>query len=334
MRRNIVKKIAVGIACVTMVVTSFCGCKKTVQITTGMKSDVAFKMGKSECSMAEIMLTLIYEKNQYENDFGSSIWDKVVDGVSFEQNVKDEVKEKQTYLEALYLFAEDNDIVLNEEEKQAINDAANKYYTALDEEEKKISSVKESDVVSLFTKCYMADKVYDTIAKNADYEVSDEEARVMDIMYIYVENDREKIAQAYEKVKKGTDFYTIAKEYSEDKIYQTELGRGDMIETVEQEVFKLEIDESTGIIETEKGYYIVKCVNDYLEDKTEENKKNILETKQTEYFLEKFNPFMKNQNVDFNEKEWKKKSIKDMEGATSNNLYEIYENMKKELTAS
>lgn len=322
-------KKAVILVITAVILTSASGCDKTIKITTGMKEDVIFKLSDSECSLSEIVLMLVNEKNRYEKDFGEEIWNKKVDGKSMEDNVKASVKDKQVYLEAIYMLSLKKSVELTDEEEAALKASANEYFATLSKEETELMNVTEKDVFSLYKKSCLAEKVYKQIADNVNAEVSDEEARVMSAMYIYVRGNDEqaflKVNEAYEKVKAGADFYFVATEYSDDELIQTEFARGQMIEEVEEQAFELEADEYTQIIKAESGYYILKCVDDYLEDKTQSNKEKMMSDIINEEFLKEFEPFLREQKLDFNDSVWKDISLENYTKADTDSLFEVYE---------
>src|SRR5210317_512672 len=77
---------------------------------------------------------------------------------------------------------------------------------------------------------------------------------------------RKKIEDVQQKVKKGEDFATLAKTYSEGPSGPKggDLGyfrRGQMVKPFEEEAFSLKPDETSEIVETQFGYHLIK-VND------------------------------------------------------------------------
>ena len=321
-------KITVLLIVTVFFMISVSGCNKSIKITTGLKDDVIFKLSDKQCSLPQILVVLINEKNMYEKDFGQGIWEKKVQDMSMEESVKDGIKEQQIYMDAMYQLAEERKVILSDGEEQKIADASKEYFDTLTDTEKSLMNVTVEDIEDIYRKSLMGKKVYDSIVGQKEYEISDEEARVMSAMYIYVEGKNEesygKATQAYEKVKSGADFYTVAAEYSDDEIIQIDLGREGFVEEIEKAAFELAPDEYTEIIETDKGYYIVKCVESYLKDKTESNKTQILTNRQNEEFLKVFNPFLEKLQLDFNEKVWEKIKLSDYEQCTTASLFDIY----------
>ena len=321
-------KTALILAAAAMVVVLL-GCDKSIKITTGLKDDVIFKLSGKECSLSQIMIVLINEKNTYERDFGIGIWSKKIQNISMEERVKDEIKEQQIYVDVMYMLAKDKNITLTKEEEEKIAAASQEYFESLTDVEKSATKVTLNDIAEIYRKSLMSRKVYDSVAEKVEYEVSDEEARVMSAMYIYIKEKSEasyaKAVEAYNKIVAGADFYTVAEEYSDDQIIQIDLGREAFVEEIEEAAFKLKNDEYTGVLEAEKGYYIVKCVESYLKDKTESNKMLILNNKRNEEFLKIFNLFLEKQDLDFNNNVWDSIKLSDYGQCTTMTLFQVYD---------
>lgn len=320
-----------GVALCVMIMAAIMltlGCDKSIKITTGLKDDVIFNLSGSQCSLSQIMIVLINEKNTYERDFGQGIWSKSVQNISMEESVKEGIKEQQVYVDAMYMFAKEKNITLTKEEEQKIEEAAQEYFDTLTDTEKTTINVTLEDIKEIYRKSLMSRKVYDSIAEKVEYEVSDEEARVMSAMYIFIKEKNEashtKATEAYNKIAAGADFYTVAAEYSDDEIIQIDLGRDEFVEEIEAAAFELKADEYTDVLETEQGYYIVKCVENYIKDKTESNKILILTNKQNEEFLKTFNPFLENLDLDFNNKIWDSIKLSDYAQCTTVTLFQVY----------
>ncbi len=304
------------------------GCGKNVQVTTGLSNDVIYKLSDKECNLSEIILVLANEKNKYEASVGSEIWDITNEGTEMEESVKSLVKKQMTELEAISLFAEYKGIEISDEEKINIKTLAEKYYATLSNEEIEILSVSVEDVNNLYTKFLLSEKVYDYVSKNVSIEVSDEEARVIKVMYI-LKKDYTEAQTLLEQVNAGTDFYSLAQKNSEDINIIYEFGRGEVYEEFENVAFALAANENSQIVETDNGYYIIKCVDDYVVDKTEQNKENIIEEYEKKIFLKEYEPFLESQKLIFNNKVWDEISIKNYAKVKTDSLYTVYEEREK-----
>ncbi|MBU4482877.1 MAG: peptidyl-prolyl cis-trans isomerase [Actinobacteria bacterium] len=77
----------------------------------------------------------------------------------------------------------------------------------------------------------------------------------------------EKIKVVEDKLKDGGDFEDLARQYSDDGTSGENGGdlgyisKGQMVEEFEEALFALDIEEVSGIVETEYGFHIIKATN-------------------------------------------------------------------------
>lgn len=328
--------------CIIVIICILSGCNKDIKITTGLSRDEIFKIsGKSE-ELAEVMLVLMNEKNKYEAHLGEDIWTRTFEDTSLEAEIKDRVKNQMIELCAISIMAENENISLNDSEKEMLEQAASEYFETLSDTEKQLLGVTEANVFHLYEKMYLTDKYYDSVTKE-DREISDEEAKVIEVMYIYFQignkdiygtvtrYDEERISQIKDKaqsvldrVNQGGDFQSLAALESDDSEYKSVFGRGVMEESFETAAFMLADGETTGLVETEDGYYIIKCTHDYLEAETAENKKNLEDKYKSDKFKEIYEPFLEKQTLEFNNKVWQEISIQEYTEYVSTSLYDVY----------
>ena len=89
------------------------------------------------------------EKNRYEADFCADICQYENDNldVNLEKEVKEKAKKQLAKLKTVELLADDYKIVLDDEEKELLKEAANEYYSSLTEKEVELLKVNEDDVL-------------------------------------------------------------------------------------------------------------------------------------------------------------------------------------------
>ena len=63
------------------------------------------------------------------------------------------------------------------------------------------------------------------------------------------------------RAQNGDDFDSLIEEYNEDMSSTYTFGKGTMPEAFEKAAFNLDTDEISGLVETEYGYHIIKCVS-------------------------------------------------------------------------
>lgn len=341
---NKLKKINISIILiVTLLITGFslAGCKGKVYLTTGLNKDELLKVSGQAVPMSLGKLILAVEKNSYQEGMKSDIWKTTVDGETLEKRLKDTVINQLSELKTMSMLADYKDITLTATEKEKIQDAANEFYKSLTDEEIKSIGITKEDIYTLYEYFTLSEKLYELTTSSVDVEISDEEARVIKVQYCYVRNfyldennvehkldadglnaARAKIDEAYSKIINGDDFSLISKEYSDDTIYEYEFGRGEMDENFEREAFLLENGQVSGVIEGEKGFYVIKCISNYEELKTQENKKELLKNYKNKAFTDMYEPYMQKQTFEYN----KDYDSIDINSIVFDNkqLYEIY----------
>lgn len=121
-----------------------------IVLTTGLTGDQLFKVGKSVCTLPEAMIYVMDYKQQYENAYGVEMWEHDFGGVTLEEYVKDTIIAQLASVKAVTLLAKENNVTLSDAEKEKISQAAEEYYSALTDEQKKYMKVEKSDVEDLY----------------------------------------------------------------------------------------------------------------------------------------------------------------------------------------
>lgn len=319
------------------------GCGKDIKLTTGLAKNEMFKIQGETEELAEMTLVLVNEKNSCENSLGQDIWNRTFDGISLEDEIKEKVKKQLIELFVIYQMAKKDGMTLSDGDKEQIGQAADTYFAEIPDEEQKKLGITRDTVYHFYEKLCLTDLYYEKKTKDEGQEISDEDARVIKVMYIYFktgEKDiygnvspyeesrvaaiKEKALGVLDKVNQGGDFQSFAAEYSDSSEYQSVFGRGTMQESFEEAAFSLTSGQNSGLVEAEDGYYIIKCVNDYLEKETEENKVSMRKKYKAEAFLKIYRPFLENQDVEFNNKVWDKISMEEYQDCSTDRLYEVY----------
>ena len=287
---------------------------------------------------------LTTEKNVYEESFGTDLWDKKVGDITFEEYVKANLKDRLAQIKTLDLLAKEKKIRLSEDETNKAHTAAEKYFNALSESEKDYMKIKLSDVESAYENYLLAEKVYDEIVKDVNPEISDADAKVIKVASIYIktfsvdENDnrveytdeqkeaaRTKANDILNKIKEGSDFNSLAEDYTEADEIEYTFGKGEMLLEFENVAFGLKSDEVSEVVETPDGFFIIKCINDYLEDETQKNKEEMIQDAKNKAFLDVYQPFVDSLSSEFNDKAWEKIQFMDMNGVKVANFYQCIE---------
>lgn len=277
---------------------------KSIYISTGFEKDVMIKVDQTQTTKLEVLMHLTDMINEYEELFGESIWTETMDGMTFDDYVINQVKSKLTRVKCMNQEALRRGIVLSNQEEQNVGKAAAEYMDGLDKSIIKKYDVTEEKVMEVFRSQVMADKLFDDLTYSVDTEISEDEARVITIQYIKCDT-LESANLVKNRLDAGESFATLIKENNAYE-YIYELRRGEMVENFEEAAFDLITGEISDVVETESGYYIIMCVNEYDKVKTAENKEKMIQNNKLEVFNKKFDSYEAELYAEYNEELWEK----------------------------
>lgn len=327
MAKGIRKKLAVLLAAAVMA-GSFSGCglmeNTEIVFTTGLSGEQLFKIGKSVCTLPEAMIYVMDYQRQYEGVYGVEMWEHDFGGITFENYVKDTIVDQLASMKAITLLAGDYEVSLSSDEEEKVSQAAEDYYGALTEEQIEYMDLELKDVESLYRDHALSGKVYEEITKDVNTEVSDDEARIITVQQIRLDSD-ETAQSVKEQLDEGRDFAAVASSYSLDSQVTYTFGRGEHDAAYEEAAFALENDQVSDVIETEDGYYILKCVNNFDQEATEDNKVTMVEKRRDELFESVYEKLVADTPSQFNSRLWEKVHFADWTGEMPPDFLAIYE---------
>ena len=250
---------------------------------------------------AEIMFSDI--RSQYEELFGNDVWSREINGQSFEDYAKEQVRTKLIRVAYMNELAKDRGVVLNRDETANVTKAAKEYMDGLSQEQKGSDMITQENVEGLYTKFAIANRLYADMTGNIKTEVSADYARVIRIQYVCADT-QESINKAKARLDSGENFFYVARDINEGGDYECELKRGEMEKEFEDAAYNLATGETSGIVNAAGKYYIIKCISDNEKTKTEANKNAIIEAKKLEEFNSVFEQFETSVYMHFNDRLW------------------------------
>lgn len=333
--------------CMLAPVLGGCGGKETdtkVILYTGFKKDEVFRIETMSCMLPEVMVYLTNTQDQYENAFGSQIWQTNLGDVSLEDNIKETVLAQLAQIKTMNLLAQRHGVQLDEEELALTEEAADTYYSSLNQTEREVMQVDREVIAQLYAEFALANKVYEYIIKDINPEISDDEARTITVQHIlirtYVQDgtgkkiefsDKDK-KEAYERAKEilalareeGADFEELVLNYSEGDKSNYSFGKGETDPAFEEAAFNLGKGEISDIIETRYGYHIIKCINTFNREETDANKIKIVEKRKEEVFGQEYDAFVSTLTRTINQSLWDSISFSVNEEVTTCDFFDIY----------
>lgn len=321
------------------------GCQSNTRIvfTTGLSGNELFKIGSATCTTPEIMIYLTTFYNQYADTYGQEMWHYDFGGVSLEEHVKDVVLSKMAQIKIMNLMAEEREIVLNDQEEARVLEAAAHYYDSLEKELREKEGITQKVAENVYREYALANKVYQTITESADMEISDDEARTVTAQVIFFKNwklkNNEKTAlseaetqqilanakEILDRIAQGEDFETLAAQCSDDKQIVKSYARGMANADFEELLFSMDEGDVSDMIETDEGYYIVKCISTMDYEATQANKLVLAEQRKKEAFSEAYTEIATNTHSQFRDKQWEKLTLDKEIYTTDADFFEIYD---------
>jgi foldase protein PrsA len=308
-----------------MAVGFLTGCENTkIVLTTGLSSNELFRIGSVSCMLPEALVYLTNQKNQYETIYGIEMWEHDFGDMTLEDYLKSQVVSQLAQVKSMVLLAQDREIALDEDEMDLAAQAAETYYTSLSDEEVKLLKVDQAAIQDMYEDYCLASKAYEQITDDVTVEISDDEARIIQLEQIYV--PEENLAKELKnKLDEGEDFDSLAANYSKASQSVINIARGDKDETYEEVAFQLGNGEISDVFASDDGYYILKCLSTYLPEESEANKVKVAQQQKTERFQSIYSDLMEDTLSEFQQKLWDQISFADYEDVKTSSFFEVYE---------
>jgi len=303
------------------------GCQigdKSIVVLKPLSNRYVFQLGDVSCSVKEAKIYLANYQNIYGEAYTLDLWEHDFGDESLEEYVKTITLNKLVTVACMTQLAGQQGLALTEEDEANILEAASAYYDSLTEKDKGYLNVSEVEIAEYYRHYVLAQKVYYYLTGEINGEVSDDEARVMEVMQIYV-TDPEDAAIVREKLQNGEDFASVANMYNELPSIQANICRDDLPEEAELVAFRLDNNEVSEVIAVENGYYFIKCLDKYNEALTEANKVTIVEKREKEAFDDVYNEFVESLTSYINEDVWETLKVDSTSEVVTDSFFDVYE---------
>lgn len=297
--------------------------------------DVVATVGESEIKLGVANFYARMQQAQYETYYagmmgttGEELWAKETDGKTYEQSVKSDIIKSLENIYILEQHASEYDVVLSEDEKKAIDKAAEEFDENNALEDKEAVSGYNKYVKKVLELLTIQSKMEDAMTADVDTEVSDDEAAQKAMKYVFYsytkdENDSISTMSETEKTevkKKATDFAEKLKN-SDTKDIDAVANEADMevqTATFDSESTSPNADlvkaadaltaegDVTDAIETDSGIYVAKVTSFLDRTATDAKKQSIVEERKKDQYDDLLKKWRKKTDINLNKRVWKK----------------------------
>lgn len=297
--------------------------------------DVVATVGESEIKLGVANFYARMQQAQYETYYagmmgttGEELWAKETDGKTYEQSVKSDMIKSLENMYILEQHASEYDVVLSEDEKKAIDKAAEEFDENNALEDKEAVSGYNKYVKKVLELITIQSKMEDAMTADVDTEVSDDEAAQKAMKYVFYsytkdENDSTSTMSETEKTevkKKATDFAEKLKNSDTKDIdaVASEAGMEVQTATFDSESTSPTADlvkaadaltaegDVTDAIETDSGIYVAKVTSFLDRTATDAKKQSIVEERKKDQYDDLLKKWRKKTDINLNKRVWKK----------------------------
>ena len=280
-----------------------------------------------EYTKGQVMVVAATERNRYQSLCTRRLWTASADdeGHTFEELLKEQIRQFLWELAVVNKMAEEYQIELTAQEREQMNSLTDIYYQGLTEADRAYIGASRDDIFKLYCQYHLADKTVKLLTEGKEPEVSDAEAKVIQIQRIRMDSaeNAAKVLEAAQDEK--TDFGRLASRNSSDSrtLYQLEWKKD--MNPLESAAFELEDGEISGILEYQGSWYIQKCVNAYDHEATAKRKARLIQERRTNAFLEICRPFTQTRTIVLEEGILDAVDFEDGEGCTADQFFQLYQ---------
>lgn len=279
-----------------------------------------------EVDYREALLLLLAAKEEAEILYGKGIWDYTLDeeGTTYAMLRKEQVLEELINTHIACLHAAELGVDIYEEENRDIADYTSEFIENVGRENLLRYNLTEALIKQIYRNNTLALKVYESITLSVDTDIADDAARQMKIQYIFKDKytegkDGERVLLPEDELtalrtkvqelrdtgmsKENFASYAELNTDAKDGVTKT-IGAGDFPAEVERIVMSLKDGEFSPVLETETGFYVVKCVLAFDEDATAARKEEMIVERQDAMFATTFDRWKEQAQIVVNEEKW------------------------------
>ena len=311
-----------------LLIAALCLCTACGKKVEPSEVPIVYHFGDGDITYGEYYIYAKTIEEDYSKAYGNGVWNLELNIGDESRTLRDitieDIIEDINRVKILSAHAEDYSIVLTDMEEAEVENKTEVFYKGLTDADIEETKLTREIVSKVMTENMLAEKVYDQVLADYDFEISDEEARMItfyDVVFECYELEKDGSVKEYTQEKKatqleranealaslaeeeGTTYKDIVDKYhlqysSEYTMSKTQLNE-EYGSRVAKSILALSDGEISTIIETQYGYHLFKMEKSNDEELTKENKQQIIISKQKEYFNGVYEEWLKDYDSHF-----------------------------------
>lgn len=322
------RKIGCVAACLPVLfapVLSGCSMEREDVVVAFSSDEELLSIDGVPCPVSYAKVFLCNYQNIYGSAYGMSLWEHDFGDKDLTEYVKEVSLSELSRVLSMDALAATRGIVLGAKEQEKAASAAEEYYASLNDAEKEYMEIDVEGLTTLYEDYALAEVLYNTLTEGVNYEVSEDEARVMTVQEIFV-TDEETARLITTALSEGTDFATLAAQYTEDDQVEKNVKRGDLPAEAEAAAYALDDEEISEMVESGGGWYCFKCVNKNVEELTQENKNVIAQEREKEASDTVYEAYVSELSSTLNADLWESVEPDTSGAITTDSFFTVYDN--------
>ena len=283
-----------------------------------------FAINDSKCTSEEARLYLANYTNLYGSAYGIDLLDHDFGDASLTEYIQSVTLDELTRIYVLDELAETAGMELDEAEITKVAECASSYMELLGKQQATALGLDEKELKTCYEHYALAEKYFADKLQVTDAQISEEDARVIHAR-VCLTTDQENTAAVAKALESGKDFTTTASAYNTTDSVDVYVTRGMYPEEVEKVIYYLEDGETAGPITTAEGTYFFYIISKYDEEKSEQNREQVRSDREAAAYQAAYDSFLQEASVVLNETRWKDLLAEDISSVTTDDFFEVYE---------
>lgn len=314
--------VLIGLLCIF----SFAGCGKQEKEDT---NTILYHYGDADITYGEYYIYARTIEEDYQKAYGNGVWSLELTIGDEKQSVKDvtiqDLISDINRVKVLVAQAEEMKVALSDNERAELENQAAAFYSGLTEQDIQEAEISRELVQKVMEENVLAQKVYQKIIADYDFEISEEEARMttfFDMVFECYEVKKDGTVEEFTEEKKAAQlqranealsslaqdenmtYEMIVDKYNLQYADSYTMAKAELVEeygeSVADKILALSDGEVSTVIQSQYGYHIFKMLQSNNQELTKKNQEEIITQKQKEYFAGIYEEWEKKYDSGFN----------------------------------